>query len=69
MIGKQTRDFGKHNWHVDFGFGFSYGKRCYSSYQSKYRDYETGESVVKTDLPEPYFLFLPELLIRIGVRF
>ena len=69
MIGKQTKDFGEHNWHVDFGFGFSYGKRYYSSYESKYSDYETGEPIVKTELPEPYFLFLPELLIRIGFRF
>lgn len=68
LAGKKSKDFGKLNWHVDFGFGFSYGKRYYSSYESKYRDYETGEPVVITDLPDPYYLFLPELMIRVGIR-
>lgn len=69
LVGKQTAKFGNHNWHFDFGIGFSYGKRNYSDYEYTFRDYESGEVVVKTELPASYFLFLPELQIRLGLDF
>lgn len=70
LIGKQIWFSGeKRNWAIDLGFGGAYGKRGYSLYESKYRDHETGEQVVRTGLPPPYFLFLPELMIRLGIRF
>jgi len=70
LVGKQIWFSGKkRSMAIDLGFGGADGKRFYSLYESCSYSHENGEYVLINDLPEPYFLFLPETMIRIGIKF
>ena len=68
LVGKQKYFGGEaKNWVFDLGVGLAYGERFYSYYQSA--SYNGSENEINTEIPEPYFLFLPEINLRIGLRF
>lgn len=68
MAGKQVNVDKRKIWLIDIGLGLSYGLRIYSYYKHSYQDH-LGNHVIVTDLPDPGYLFLPDFVFRVGVRF
>ena len=66
MVGKQVNLPKKaDNWFVDFGLGASYGYRIFSYI----KETDSWGNVTNTIPPDPYLIFIPEFVLRVGIRF